>query len=86
MQQGKETPCRRFPLWQEMDHTRHVMSDIPRSALGMTPFTLHALSIQSLTDTTFTLAVDWLTYPRRMGKQLNPCPLIVELDYLPDRN
>ena len=56
-------------LWTLLGTNRKT----PRSEIGLTHFTLFtALSLVSLTDTTFSLAVDWLTRRNRRGPPLTP--------------
>ena len=57
--------------YQDIGHKLDAERKTPKSQLGFTPFTLYtALSILSLANRSYSLAVDGLMHPCRTGKEL----------------
>ena len=64
---------KRDMLSAELERLSDAKRRNPNNEAGLTPFTLFtALSLVSLTETTFHLAVDWLMRPQRRGGPLTP--------------
>ena len=71
MDSSRRRGRKRTSIGQEIDRITDRDRKTPRNALGLTQFTLYtALAIVSITNTSFSLAVDWLRDPRRRGVPL----------------